>query len=254
MELGKKLVKIRKSNKLTQDDLANKYYVTRQTISNWENGKSYPDLETLVKISNDFNISLDVLLKEDDKMIKDITDKQKKYESSKIVILLINIMAIICLIYFGFIYIIHDETIPNPNAMLAGPRWDTAGFALVLGIIPMLIVNKLAYDYSELKNKKIKLLFFIPSVICIILASHYLFLIPDEGTYSPEPSEKITLTCTSGKKEYEYDIYTYEDTEEVELAMDAKDKIDLGKIDQSNKESTIKTLTEYYKGNCEIKK
>ncbi len=57
-----------------------------------------------------------------------------------------------------------------------------------------------------------------------------------------------------GKKEYEYDIYTYEDTEEVELAIDAKDRIDLGKIDQSNKESTIKTLTEYYKGNCEIKK
>ena len=120
MELGRNIVKIRKSNKLTQDDLANKYYVTRQTISNWENGKSYPDLETLVKISNDFNISLDVLLKEDDKMIKDITDKQKKYESSKIVILLINIMAIICLIYFGFIYLIHDETIPNPNGTQIG--------------------------------------------------------------------------------------------------------------------------------------
>lgn len=62
MDLGNNIIKIRKENKLTQDDLAKKYFVTRQTISNWENSKSYPDLETLVKISDDFNISLDVLL------------------------------------------------------------------------------------------------------------------------------------------------------------------------------------------------
>ena len=80
MELGKRIVKIRKDNKLNQDDFAEKYYVTRQTISNWENEKSYPDLETLVKISNDFNISLDTLLKEDDRMIKYISKKQKNYK------------------------------------------------------------------------------------------------------------------------------------------------------------------------------
>ena len=65
MELGKNIIKIRKQNNLTQDDFAEKYFVTRQTISNWENSKSYPDLETLIKISDDFNISLDILLKEE---------------------------------------------------------------------------------------------------------------------------------------------------------------------------------------------
>ena len=79
MEIGKKIQKIRSDNKLTQDDLAEKYFVTRQTISNWENGKSYPDLETLVKISDDFKISLDKLLKEDYEMVKDISKKQKEY-------------------------------------------------------------------------------------------------------------------------------------------------------------------------------
>ena len=64
-KVGKFIKKLRKDNNLTQDDLAEKYYVTRQTISNWENGKSYPDLGTLVKISDDFKISLDILLKED---------------------------------------------------------------------------------------------------------------------------------------------------------------------------------------------
>jgi len=94
MEIGKNIVKIRKDNNLTQDDLANKYFVTRQTISNWENGKTYPDLETLVKISDDFNISLDILLKEDNKMIKDISKKQKRYKWIIIPIILYAILVI----------------------------------------------------------------------------------------------------------------------------------------------------------------
>ena len=94
MELGKNIAKIRKDNNLTQDDLAEKYFVTRQTISNWENGKSYPDLETLVKISDDFKISLDILLKEDNKMVKDITKKQKRYKWIIIPIVISIIMMV----------------------------------------------------------------------------------------------------------------------------------------------------------------
>ena len=98
MELGKNILKIRKDNNLTQDDFANKYYVTRQTISNWETGKSYPDLETLVKISNDFNISLDILLKEDDKMVKAIDKKVKATKKYKH--LLIYVIIFVCLLAF----------------------------------------------------------------------------------------------------------------------------------------------------------
>ena len=100
MEVGKNIIKIRKDNNLTQDDLANKYFVTRQTISNWENGKTYPDLETLVKISDDFNVSLDILLKEDNKMIKDISKKQKRY---KLIILPIVLYAILVIGILGII-------------------------------------------------------------------------------------------------------------------------------------------------------
>lgn len=100
MEIGKNIIKIRKDNNLTQDDLANKYFVTRQTISNWENGKTYPDLETLVKISDDFNISLDILLKEDNKMIEDISKKQRRY---KWIILPIILYAILVIGILGII-------------------------------------------------------------------------------------------------------------------------------------------------------
>ncbi len=87
MEIGKRIGEIRKRNNLTQEELAGKYSVTRQTISNWENGKNYPDLDTLVKISDDFNISLDDLLKDDRNMIEGITKEQKhgKYFRTKII-------------------------------------------------------------------------------------------------------------------------------------------------------------------------
>lgn len=98
MELGKKIIKIREDNNLTQEELAEKYFVTRQTISNWENGKTYPDLETIVKISNDFNISLDILLKEDEKMVKKI-DKSVK-STKKYKHLLRYIIVLVCILLF----------------------------------------------------------------------------------------------------------------------------------------------------------
>ena len=62
MELGKKIAEIRKENSLTQEGLAEICSVTRQTISNWENGKSYPDRDTLVLLSDSFGVSLDAML------------------------------------------------------------------------------------------------------------------------------------------------------------------------------------------------
>lgn len=101
MELGKKIVKIRKDNNLTQEDLAEMYYVSRQTISSWENSKSYPDLDILIKISNDFSISLDVLLKGDEKMVTNISKSQKDSKRYKNILTIISIGFILILILFG---------------------------------------------------------------------------------------------------------------------------------------------------------
>ena len=96
MKLGKRIAEIRKEHKLTQEGLAEICSVTRQTISNWENGKSYPDLETLVLISDTFDVSLDVMLKGDRKMVSEITKEQKqgRYYRIKMVIAVIIAAAI----------------------------------------------------------------------------------------------------------------------------------------------------------------
>lgn len=65
MELGNKIKEYRLVLKLTQDDLAEKMYVSRQTISNWENDKSYPDIHSLILFSELVGVSLDQLVKGD---------------------------------------------------------------------------------------------------------------------------------------------------------------------------------------------
>ncbi len=71
--LGNKLVKLRKENKLSQDSLADKLGVTRQTISNWELNITKPDIVQIKNISEIFNISIDELL---DNNTKDIIEKK----------------------------------------------------------------------------------------------------------------------------------------------------------------------------------
>ena len=65
MDIGKQIRKYRTELKLSQDELADRVYVTRQTISNWENDRNYPDIRSLVLLSKIFGVSLDILVKGD---------------------------------------------------------------------------------------------------------------------------------------------------------------------------------------------
>lgn len=93
MNVGEKINILRKKNNLSQDAFANLLHVTRQTVSNWENEKSYPDLETLLKISDEFQISLDELLKDDVAIVKNIDAEKKKKHS---------LLILICILVFTF--------------------------------------------------------------------------------------------------------------------------------------------------------
>ncbi len=81
MDVGTRIKKFRERQNISQDELALKIFVSRQTISNWETNKSYPDIKSLVMLSNIFNVSLDDFIKGDivemRKMVDD--DKIKKF-------------------------------------------------------------------------------------------------------------------------------------------------------------------------------
>lgn len=59
MEIGKQIKKYRNMKSMNQDDLSEKIYVSRQTISSWENNKSYPDIHSLILLCQVFDVSLD---------------------------------------------------------------------------------------------------------------------------------------------------------------------------------------------------
>lgn len=71
MELNTQIKKYRTNMNLSQEELAEKIYVTRQTISNWENNKNYPDIHSLLLLSSLFNVSLDQLIKGDIDIMKE---------------------------------------------------------------------------------------------------------------------------------------------------------------------------------------
>ncbi|MCH1962353.1 helix-turn-helix domain-containing protein [Clostridium perfringens] len=79
MEIGKQIKKYRTEIKFSQDELAEKIFVSRQTISNWENNKNYPDVKSLLLLSSLFNVSLDILIK------GDLEEMKEKIKSEDII-------------------------------------------------------------------------------------------------------------------------------------------------------------------------
>ena len=90
MDIGLQIKKFREQQKISQEELALKIFVSRQTISNWETNKSCPDVKSLISLSNTFNVSLDNFIKEDIKEMREIVEKTtiKKFNVISVVFLI----------------------------------------------------------------------------------------------------------------------------------------------------------------------
>ena len=98
MELGKQIRMCRQEAQLSQEELADRVYVSRQTISNWENDKSYPDVNSLVLLSEVFHISLDKLIKGDIDVMKEAikkeeVEKMKQYGTIYTILLIATVVV-----------------------------------------------------------------------------------------------------------------------------------------------------------------
>ncbi|MDC2806225.1 helix-turn-helix domain-containing protein [Leuconostoc suionicum] len=114
MKFGERLKNARLDMDLTQENVANELFITRQTISSWENEKTYPDISSLIKLSNYYHISLDVLLKEDTGMREDLEKKYVSVNMKKVywklnlsffVLLMLFIANILEIVRLGVFYI-----------------------------------------------------------------------------------------------------------------------------------------------------
>lgn len=100
MEIGKKLKNARTRAGLTQEKAAEEINVSRQTISNWENEKSYPDIISVIALSDLYSVSLDELLKGDQKMAEHLEESTNVVKSNKKLTgaIILNIVLMILLI------------------------------------------------------------------------------------------------------------------------------------------------------------
>lgn len=105
MEIGAQIKKYRDAQGLSQEALAEKIFVTRQTVSNWETGKSYPDVHSLMLLGGVFDVSLDQLVKGDIEIMKKEIDKAEVAEFNRLgkihsALFILNILAFIPLVVF----------------------------------------------------------------------------------------------------------------------------------------------------------
>ena len=103
MEIGKKLKDDRMKSGFTQEMVAEEINVSRQTISNWENEKSYPDIISVIELSSLYSISLDDLLKGDDEMMEHLQESTNVVKSNQKLLraIILNIIVVILLITLG---------------------------------------------------------------------------------------------------------------------------------------------------------
>ena len=100
MEIGKKLKDARMKSGFTQETVAEKLHVSRQTISNWENVKSYPDIISVIALSDLYSTSLDDLLKGDREMMEHLEECTNVVKSTQKLIgaIILNAVTVILLI------------------------------------------------------------------------------------------------------------------------------------------------------------
>lgn len=93
------------------------------------------------------------------------------------IIVILNIIGVLCLIYYAIPYFLHDVNVVRPDAMIPFKKWEASGWILTLGLLPLMTVNILAMLFVG--NKKLKLivrtLFLIPCIVCFGIVGHYWF-------------------------------------------------------------------------------
>lgn len=145
MEIGKQIQKYRTAAGFSQEELADRLYITRQTLSNWETGKTYPDINSLLRLSDLFHVSLDDLVKGDIQTMEEQIKQEdiRKFRRSKNMLIFLSISLATLSMLVMFLW---NETV--------GKLLCYYGFIIILLYYHRVI--KLQQKYDILTYKEIK--------------------------------------------------------------------------------------------------
>ena len=154
VDIGQKILEIRKSEGLSQTEFAERFNVTRQTVSNWEHGKNYPDMETLIRISDEYDITFDELVKKDKAFIRSIDHSRRVARKSIIIFVVIGIVlgaAVLVKLMPGIVsQFYYDPTEIAATAVDAdGDKRETTRLELDARVYSELYLPQLKYEFAE---------------------------------------------------------------------------------------------------------
>ena len=177
MEFNIKLQNLRKNNGLTQDELADKLYVSRTAVSKWESGRGYPNIESLKAISKLFEVTVDELLSSEELLIISKANAKKKENHFRDIVfglLDLSITTTFFLPFFGQ----NSESIINNVSLLhltnISPYLKIGYYTVVIGIILSGIITLTLQNCEQafwMRNKyKISLILNLIGVLLFVIS------------------------------------------------------------------------------------
>jgi len=152
MTLGEKLKKLRTEAHLTQDELAEKLFVTRTAISKWESDRGYPNIDSLKAISKFFSITLDELLSSDEVLkIAEEDNKQRERRFFDLVYALLD-MSMAMLLFLPFFAERTDGVIQSVSLMALGGVPSYLKAAYLVTVIGMALFGVLWLVMQPFQN------------------------------------------------------------------------------------------------------
>ena len=177
MEFYEKLQELRKSRKLTQEELAEALYVSRTAISKWESGRGYPSIDSLKAIAGFFSVSIDELLSAD--TLVSIAEKENKSNIQRIYNLLFGVIDLMSILLAllplysrqtdGFVTAVTLWNFNPKSAWLSIICWLLIMALLVLGIVKI--------GLNHIYSKKGKYMTTVGSILISVIAVLYFAMI-----------------------------------------------------------------------------
>lgn len=180
MSIGLKLKHARLASNLTQEELSEKIGVSQQTISSWENEKSYPDIINIILLSDIYEVTVDSLLKGDEGLLRNLKEHSEVATSKKQLIKIISLSLAFLIFYglfFSFLTFTHipriDDLLSNILVLLI------SGIILCVTLIKIIDFNHILAQKTSNKTLAmiiIGLLYFLSLYVICYLINNFLII------------------------------------------------------------------------------
>lgn len=177
MEFNEKLVQLRKSRNMTQDELAEALYVSRAAVSKWESGRGLPSIDSLKDISNFFSVSIDELLS-GEKLLS-LAEKENCSNTRQICDIIFGVADLLSFVLFvlplypstieGFVYSVSLLSYTETSKINIAVYWVLFSSLVLSGVLKLIIVKTESLKISKLLSSA-SMLFSALTVLFLALA------------------------------------------------------------------------------------